>query len=60
MDDNLNFNHRAQTAFDALNDATDWTWTGIASAFARRYDRADLEELRTAIDLEIEAKDEQP
>lgn len=49
-----NFNHRAQSAFDNLNDATDWTWTGLAEAFGRRYNRVDLEELRAAIDAVIE------
>jgi hypothetical protein len=59
MDNDLNFNPRAQAAFDNLNDATDWTWSGIAKAFARRYDRPDLTEFLAAIELEIEAKDEQ-
>jgi hypothetical protein len=53
-----NFDRRAQSAFDNLNDATDWTWTGLAGAFSRRYDLADLEELRTALDLEIQARTE--
>lgn len=52
-----NFDHRAQEAFDNLNDATDWTWSGIANAFARRYELSDLIELKDAIDVEIkEAK----
>jgi hypothetical protein len=53
-----NFDRRAQSAFDNLNDATDWTWTGLAAAFSRRYELADLEELRTALDLEIQARTE--
>lgn len=53
-----NFDHRAQEAFDNLNDATDWTWSGIANAFARRYELSDLIELKDAIDVEIkEAKE---
>jgi hypothetical protein len=54
----LNFDHRAQEAFDNLNDATDWTWAGIAKAFAKRYDLPDLTELRAALDLEIELKEQ--
>jgi len=53
-----NFNHRAQSAFDNLNDATDWTWQGIAEAFGRRYNRVDLEELRAAIDAVIKEANE--
>jgi hypothetical protein len=53
-----NFDRRAQSAFDNLNDATDWTWTGLAAAFSRRYELADLDELRTALDLEIQARTE--
>ena len=49
-----NFDHRAQAAFDNLNDATDWTWTGLAEAFWCRYNRNDLLELRAAIDAVIE------
>jgi len=54
----LNFDHRAQSAFDNLNDATDWTWTGLAEAFGRRYNRVDLEELRAAIDAVIKEANE--
>jgi len=53
---NLNFDHRAQSAFDNLNDETDWTWSGLAEAFARRYELPDLEELKSAIEHEMEAK----
>ena len=53
-----NFDHRAQAAFDNLNDATDWTWSGLAEAFAKRYGRADLVELRMAIDAMIDASDD--
>ena len=49
-----NFDRRAQSAFDNLNDATDWTWSGIAAAFARRYGLADLMELQAAIQAEID------
>jgi hypothetical protein len=56
MDNELNFNARAQSAFDNLNDATDWTWSGLAKAFARRYELPDMEELKDAIELDIEAK----
>lgn len=45
-----NFDPRAQSAFDNLNDATDWTWRGLAEAFARRYNREDLCELIDALD----------
>ena len=58
IDNDPNFDRRAQSAFDNLNDATDWTWMGLAKAFARRYNLADLEELRTALDLEIQARTE--
>lgn len=49
-----NFDRRAQEAFDSLNDGTDWTWTGLARAFSRRYELSDLKELKNAIDMEIE------
>jgi hypothetical protein len=52
---NPNFDRRAQSAFDNLNDATDFTWTGLAKAFARRYDLPDLEEFRSELDLAIQA-----
>ena len=57
MDDDaeLNFSFRAQAAFDNLNDGTDWTWAGIAAAFARRYGLDDLLELQAAIQAEIDA-----
>jgi hypothetical protein len=48
-----NFDHRAQAAFDSLNDGTDWTWTGLARAFSRRYELSDMQELKNAIDMEI-------
>ena len=53
-----NFDRRAQSAFDNLNDATDFTWTGLAKAFSRRYDLPDLEELLAALDSEIRAMKE--
>ena len=53
-DAELNFSFRAQAAFDNLNDGTDWTWAGIAAAFARRYGLDDLMELQAAIKAEID------
>ena len=45
-----NFTPRAQAVFDQLNNDTDFTWYGIAQAFARRYTRADIEELIRYLD----------
>ena len=47
--DGYNFSIRAQLAFDQLNDGTDWTWSGLAAAFARQYGIEDLMELQAAI-----------
>jgi hypothetical protein len=40
-----NFTHRAQEAFDQLHNDTDWTWSGLANAYAKRYTKEDIEEL---------------
>lgn len=48
-----NFDHRAHVAFDNFNEGTDWTWTGLAKAFSRRYELPDLLELRAALDVVI-------
>ena len=53
-----NFSNRAQSAFDWLNDGTDWTWKGLAEAFARQYGVDDLMELQAAIDAVICEVDE--
>lgn len=53
--DKLNFDKQAQSRFDALaDDGGDWTWTGLAKAFATRFGRADIEELIACLDLELE------
>ena len=51
--DELNFGVEAQRRFDALCENEDWTWSGIAQAFARRYNDVDFSELKNAIDAEF-------
>lgn len=46
-----NFDSRAQSRFDALvDDGGDWTWSGLAQAFGRRFSLADLSDLRDQLD----------
>jgi hypothetical protein len=54
--DELNFGVEAQRHFDALCENEDWTWTGIAQAFSRRYNDVDFSELKSAIDHEYMEK----
>lgn len=58
-DEELNFNVEAKRIFDELtsgNYYVNWTWSGIALAFARRYKKPDLEELKACLEKEIEKK----
>lgn len=53
--DELNFDEQAQSRFDALvDDGGDWSWAGLAAAFAARYGRADIEELVARLGRELE------